>query len=112
MGGGASTLLAAMSLVLAASARQEIADFVSALFFVYTLVIVAWIVASLVMSMGLTPPYNRAIRGTLDFLHDTSEPYLRLFRPLPLRIGPLDLTPIVALVVLRIVGGIIVGLIR
>jgi YggT family protein len=100
-----------MSLVLAAAVRQEIADFVSALFFVYTLILVAWIVVSLVLSLGLTPPYNRAVRGTLDFLHDTAEPFLRIFRRLGLRIGPLDLSPIVALLALRIVGGIIVGLI-
>ena len=40
-----------------------------------------------------------------DFLRDVSEPYLRIFRRLPLRIGPLDLSPIVAILVLRIVGG-------
>src|SRR3954447_19518372 len=97
--------------VLAASARVEIADFVSAIFSVYSLVIVAWIVVSLVLSLGLTPPYNRAVRGVMDFLHDTSEPHLRLFRRLPLQIGPLDLSPIVALIVLRIVGGVLVGII-
>ncbi|MEA2294111.1 MAG: YggT family protein, partial [Solirubrobacteraceae bacterium] len=87
-----------MSLVLFATVRGQIADFVSALFFVYSLILVAWIVVSLVMSLGLTPPYNRAVRGTLDFLHDTSEPFLRIFRRLGLRIGPLDLSPIIALV--------------
>ena len=101
-----------MHLVLAASARQEIADFVSALFFVYSLVLVAWIVVSLVLSLGLTPPYNRVVRGTLDFLHDTSEPFLRIFRRLGLQIGPLDLSPIVALIVLRLVGGVIVAIIE
>jgi YggT family protein len=92
-----------------ATARSEIADFVSALFFVYTLILVAWIVVSLVLSLGLTPPYNRAVRGTMDFLHDTSEPFLRVFRRLGLQIGPLDLSPIVALLLLRIVGGLIVS---
>lgn len=101
-----------MSLVLFATVRGQIADFVSALFFVYSLILVAWIVVSLVMSLGLTPPYNRAVRGTLDFLHDTSEPFLRIFRRLGLRIGPLDLSPIIALVLLRIVGGLIVSVIR
>ena len=100
-----------MSLVLAAAARQEIADFVGALFFVYTLIIVAWIVVSLVLSLGLTPPYNRAVRGTMDFLHDTAEPLLRIFRRIGLRIGPLDLSPIIALLALRIVGSLIVSLI-
>ena len=100
-----------MSLVLAAAARQEVADFVGALFFVYTLVIVAWVVVSLVFSLGVSPPYNRAVRGTLDFLHDTSEPFLRIFRRLGLRIGPLDLSPIIAILALRIVGSLLVSLI-
>ncbi len=98
-------------MVFAADARTEVADFVAALFFVYSLILVGWIVVSLVLSLGLRPPYNRAVRGVLDFLHDTAEPFLRIFRRLGLQFGPLDLSPIVALIVLRLVGGVIVGLI-
>ena len=47
----------------------------------------------------------------LDFLRDVTTPYLRLFRSLPLRIGPLDLTPMVAIILLQIGGGIIVGVV-
>ena len=93
-------------------AREQIADFLSALIGVYTVIVVAWVIASFAFAMGLRVPYSRPINAVLDFLRDVTEPYLRLFRRLPLRIGPLDLTPIVALLVLRIVGGIIVGLIR
>ena len=92
--------------------REEIADFLSALLSVYTIVIVAWVVTSLVFSLGVRVPYSRALNAVLDFLRDVTEPYLRLFRRLPLRIGPLDLTPIVAIIVLSVVGGIIVELIR
>lgn len=92
-------------------ARQEIADFVAALIFVYTICIVAWIVASFVFSLGGRVPYNRVLNAVLDFLRDVSEPYLRIFRRLPLQIGPLDLSPIVAIIVLRIVGGLVVSLI-
>jgi YggT family protein len=56
-------------------------------------------------------PYNRFFSAILDFLRDVSEPYLRIFRKLPLRIGAFDLSPIVALLVLRFVGGIVVSLI-
>ncbi len=92
-------------------ARQEIADFLAALIFVYTIIIVAWIVASFVFSLGGRVPYNRFFNAVLDFLRDVSEPYLRIFRRLPLRLGPVDLSPIVAIFVLRIVGGIVVSLI-
>ena len=93
-------------------AREQIADFVGALFWVYTLIIIAWVVASLVFSLGVRVPYSRPVNAVLDFLRDVTEPFLRLFRFLPLRIGPLDLTPIVAIIALRIVGSIVVNLIR
>ena len=92
-------------------ARQEIADFLSALIFVYTICIVAWIVASFVFSLGARVPYNRALSAVLDFLRDVSDPYLRIFRRLPLRLGPIDFSPIVAIIALQVVGGFIVGLI-
>jgi YggT family protein len=91
--------------------RQEIAEFLDALIWVYTLCIIAWIVASLVFSLGVRVPYSRFFTAVLDFLRDVSEPYLRIFRKLGLRAGPIDFSPIVAILVLRIVGGIVVGLI-
>ena len=91
--------------------REEIADFVETLIWVYTLIIIAWIVAQLVFSLGARVPYNRIFNAILDFLRDVSEPYLRIFRRLPLRAGPIDFSPIVAILVLRIVGGIVVSLI-
>ena len=97
--------------LFAASARQEIADFVGALVTVYVIVIIAWVVLSFIFAMGVRVPYSRWSNAVLDFLRDTSTPWLNLFRRLPLRIGPLDLTPIVAIIVLQILGGIVVGLI-
>ena len=91
--------------------REQIAEFLAALIGVYTIIIIAWIVVSFVFALGARVPYSRPVNAVLDFLRDVSEPYLRIFRRLPLRIGPLDLSPIVALIVLRIVGSIIVGLI-
>jgi YggT family protein len=92
-------------------ARRQIAEFLGALIWVYTIIVIAWVIVSFVFAMGVRVPYSRPLNAVLDFLRDVTEPYLRLFRRLPLRVGPLDLTPIVALLALRIVGGIIVGLI-
>jgi YggT family protein len=92
-------------------ARQQIADFLAALITVYSIIIVAWIVVSFVFALGARVPYSRVLNAILDFLRDVSEPYLRIFRRLPLRIGPLDLSPIVALLVLRIVGGLLISVI-
>ena len=89
-------------------ARSQIAGFLGALITVYTIIIVAWIVVSFVFALGARVPYSRPVNAILDFLRDVSEPFLRLFRRLPLRVGPLDLTPIVAILALQIVGGLIV----
>jgi YggT family protein len=98
--------------VFAASARNEIADFLSALLTVYVIVIVAWVVVSFVFAMGVRMPYARWSNAILDFLRDTANPWLNIFRRLPLQIGPLDLSPIVAIIVLQLVGGIVIELIR
>jgi YggT family protein len=93
------------------SARSEIADFVGALVTVYVLVIIAWVVLSFIFSLGVRVPYSRWSNAVMDFLRDTANPWLNLFRRLPLRIGPLDLSPIVAIIALQLLGGIVVGLI-
>jgi YggT family protein len=90
-------------------ARQQIADFLAALIWVYTLCIIAWIVFSFVFSFGVRIPYNRFFNAVLDFLRDVSEPFLRIFRRLGLRAGPIDFSPIVAIFVLRIVGSLVVN---
>ena len=91
--------------------REDVADFIAALILVYTICIVGWVVLSLVFSLGVRVPYNRVVSGLMDFLRDVSEPFLRIFRRLPLQIGPLDLSPMVAIIVLQIGGGIIVNLV-
>jgi uncharacterized protein YggT (Ycf19 family) len=92
--------------------RNDIADFVAALVLVYTICIVGWVVLSLIFSLGVRMPYNRIVNGTMDFLRDVSNPYLALFRKLPLQVGPLDLSPMVAIIVLQIGGGIVISIIR
>jgi YggT family protein len=92
-----------------ASTRNEIADFVQAFVTVYVIVIIAWVVISFIFSMGVRVPYTRWSNALLDFLRDTASPWLNIFRRLPLRIGPLDLTPIVAIIALQVLGGILVA---
>jgi YggT family protein len=94
------------------NARAEIADFLQAIILVYTLCIIAWIVASLVFSLGARVPYSRWSSAILDFLRDVTEPYLRIFRRFVPRLGPIDLSPMVAIFALQIVGGLLVGIIR
>ena len=92
-------------------ARQQIADFLAALINVYTIIVVAWVVLSFLFSLGVRVPYSRPVTAVLDFLRDTTEPFLRIFRRLGLQFGPMDFSPIVAILVLRIGGVILVNLI-
>ena len=91
--------------------RHNIAEFLSALLWVYSLCIIGWVVVSFVLSMGLRLPWSRPLNAVLDFLRDVSEPLLRVFRRLGLQIGPFDLSPIVAIIALQVVGGLVVRLV-
>jgi len=100
-----------VSLVPLATARQDIAGYVDALVLVYTILILAYIVSQWVFAAGARMPYNRAVDAVLTFLRDVVEPYLRLFRRFIPPLGPVDVSPIVAVLVLQVVGRIVVGLV-
>ena len=95
--------------VLAAVDRTDVAQFLSALVTVYSLLIFGYVLLSLVFSFGVRVPYSRASDAVLGFLRHVCEPYLRIFRRFIPMIGPLDISPIVALVVLQIVGNLVVN---
>jgi YggT family protein len=98
--------------VLAAIDRVTVADFLAALVTVYSLIIFAYVLLSLVFSFGVRVPYSRWSDAVLSFLRDVCEPYLRIFRRFIPMIGPLDISPIVALLVLQIVGNFVVSAVR
>ena len=100
------------SLFVLATARDSIADFLQALLWVYLIIIFAYIITSLIFSFGGRIPYSRWSSAVLGFLRDVTEPYLGLFRRFIPPIGPIDVSPIVAILVLQIVGGILINLIR
>lgn len=97
---------------LLASARTEVAGYLSTLIYVYTLLIVLYIVVQLLFAFGVRPPYSRGSDAVLSFLRDVCEPYLRVFRRFIPMVGSFDFSPIVAIVVLSLVGNLIVSLIH
>ena len=101
-----------MSVLVIATTRGTIADYVYALFLVYSVIIVIYVLSSLVFSLGVRVPYSRWSDAVLGFLRDVCEAYLRIFRRFIPMIGPLDISPIVALIVLSLVGSVVEGLIR
>jgi YggT family protein len=96
-----------MALVLA-SARTQIADFLATLIYVYTLLIILYIVLQLLFSLGLRPPYSRTVDIILQFLRDICEPFLRIFRRIIPSFGGFDFSPILAIISLQIINRILV----
>jgi len=97
--------------VLAALSRNDIANYVQAVFLVYILLIFVYILLNMMFSLGLRPPYSRAVDAVMNFLRDVCEPYLKIFRRFIPPIGMFDLTPMIAIIVLYIVQTIVVNLI-
>ena len=94
--------------MLLADAVTTAQDFVHTLFLVYLLLIFAYIVTS-----WIPLPYNVWLNRIQRFLYDVVDPYIRLFRRfLPqLRMGGLglDLSPILAILVLFAVERVIIS---
>ena len=99
-------------MTLFALTRYDIADYVSALFLVYIILIFLNVLSSWIPRM----PYNRPLRATLDFIKETTDPYLNFFRRFlpPLGGGgfALDLSPILGVILLFIVRAVVIGLIE
>jgi YggT family protein len=98
--------LAALSAL--ASARTQIADFLSTVIYVYTLLIILYIVVQLLFAAGLRPPYSRTLDAVLNFLRDVCEPFLRIFRRLLPQLGGFDFSPILAIFTLSILNNVVV----
>lgn len=97
---------------LFALTRADVADYVSALFLIYLILIFVRILLSWIPRL----PYNPYLQAVVGFVHEVTDPYLNLFRRLLPPVGgrgfALDLSPILAIIVLYILQGIVVGLIE
>jgi YggT family protein len=90
---------------LLADAIGSAQSFVWAFAAVYTFIIFLYILSSWVR-MPYSPWLNRVQR----FLYDVSEPYLRLFRRILPSMGALDLSPLVATIVLWVLARALIGI--
>ena len=89
--------------------RVDIANYVSALFTVYILLIFVYILVNLIFSLGARPSYSRWTDTVLNFLRDVCEPYLRIFRRFIPPIGMFDLSPMIGIFLLYFVRTIVVN---
>jgi uncharacterized protein YggT (Ycf19 family) len=81
------------SLALIADAATTAANFVAVFVYVYSAVIFAYVILS-----WIRVPYS--LSWLQRFLYDVCEPYIRIFRRLLPPVGPLDLSPLIAILVL------------
>ena len=91
---------------MALDALTEVELFVDVFIGVYTLAILAYILTSWVQL-----PYS--LRPVQRFLYDVCEPYLRLWRRLiPLSMGPIDFTPMIAVIALIFFNRILIAVLE
>ncbi len=69
---------------------------------IYILLIFIWVLLSWVRI-----PYSRTFSAVQQFLDEVVSPYLRLFRGRIPTLGPIDLSPIVAVVVLLVAARLV-----
>ena len=81
--------------VLLADTVSRVESFVDAFIGVYILLILAFIILS-----WIRLPYSTWLNRIQRFLYDVCDPYLRLFRRFVPPVGPLDLSPLIGVLVL------------
>jgi YggT family protein len=82
--------------------RSSIVNFLVVFIYVYVLCIIVYVLTSWIR-LPYSPWANRIQR----FLYDVCEPYLRLFRRVIPPFGPLDLSPVIATLVLMIAASVL-----
>jgi uncharacterized protein YggT (Ycf19 family) len=87
---------------LLADAVSTIESFVDAFIYVYILLILVYIILS-----WIRLPYSVWLNRIQRFLHDVVNPYLTLFRRFVPPLGPLDLSPMLAVIVLVVLQQVV-----
>ena len=88
-------------------AISSIERFVHVFITLYGIVLIAYILMSWVRL-----PYSLTVDRIQHFLHDVSEPYLRLFRRFIPMAGGLDFSPIIAFIVLGVIDQLVVRILN
>ncbi len=90
---------------LLADVADSVASFINVFVTVYILLILVYVLTS-----WIRLPYSPWLNRIQRFLYDVCEPYLRLFRRIIPPLGPLDLSPVVAVITLILIQGLIARL--
>jgi YggT family protein len=99
--------------MILAVTRTDLAYYLTALVWIYTLLILLRILLTwaVMLPQVVGALQHPVLRNLVGFVEDVTEPYLALWRKIipPLRTGPglIDLSPIIAIFALQLVGGIL-----
>ena len=91
------------TVTLLGDAVSKAETFVNVFVTVYTLIILVYILSS-----WLRLPYSPWLNRIQRFLYDVAEPYIRLFRRVLPPMGPLDLSPMLAVIALWLLDRVLI----
>ena len=84
---------------------DSVESFVTVFVYVYSLLILAYIITT-----WIRLPYSVWLNRIQRFLYDVCDPYLRMWRRVLPTFGPLDLSPVVAVLALNILLRVAINL--
>src|SRR5437588_10665847 len=84
---------------------DNVVSFVRVFIYVYSLLILAYIITSWVRL-----PYSTWLNRIQRFLYDVCDPYLRLWRRILPTLGPLDLSPVIGVAALYIMLAVAINI--
>ncbi len=100
------TLMGGLAIpTLLADVGSQLASFVYVFIWVYILLLFAYIITS-----WIRLPYSIWLSRIQRFLYDVCEPYLRIFRRFLPPLGPLDLSPMLGVIVLLVLDSVLIAL--
>jgi YggT family protein len=88
---------------LVLDAVSSVQQFLEVFIYLYIFLILAYVIMS-----WIRLPYSPWLNRIQRFLYDVCDPYLRLFRRILPPLGPLDLSPMIAVIVLYVVDRVVV----
>jgi YggT family protein len=89
---------------LVLDAVSSVQQFLHVFVYLYIFLILAYVITS-----WIRLPYSPWLNRIQRFLYDVCDPYLRLFRRILPPLGPLDLSPMIAVIALVVVDRIVIG---
>jgi YggT family protein len=100
-----SWMAAGALLGLLYDAVDSVESFVSVFLYVYSLLILAYIITSWVRL-----PYSTWLNRIQRFLYDVCDPYLRLWRRVLPNFGPIDFSPVIGVAFLYLLRFVLISI--